>query len=67
MIKNILIIDIKIGNRPLQGTKLLVNIEINLSRGESIILQPVIPHALQPKPIHIVRDCLPWEPHFLNK
>ena len=52
-------IAISVGNRPLQGTKLLVNMAINLSRGESIILQPIIPAALQPNPIHIVRHCLP--------
>ena len=41
---------INIGKRPLQGTKLLVIIAINFSRGESIILAPVTPHALHPNP-----------------
>lgn len=51
---NIVAIDIKNGKRPLQGTKLLVRIAISFSLGESIILQPVTPAALQPNPIHIV-------------
>ena len=34
----IVAIDIKNGNLPLHGTKLFVNIAINLSLGESIIL-----------------------------
>ena len=55
-----------IGNLPLQGTKLFVSIAINLSRGESIILQPVTPTALHPNPIHIVKACLPQEPHPPN-
>lgn len=37
----------------LHGTKLFVMIAINLSLGESIILHPVTPHALQPNPMHI--------------
>src|SRR5690554_6093765 len=52
----------RVGKRPLQGTKLLVRIAISLSRAESIIRQEVTPTALQPKPIHIVRDCFPWAP-----
>ena len=64
--KNIDIMEISKGNLPLQGTKLLVKIAINLSLGESIILQPVTPQALQPKPMHIVRDCFPCAPHFLK-
>lgn len=47
---NIIDIVIKNGNLPLQGTKLLVKIAINFSRGESIILQPITPAALQPNP-----------------
>lgn len=47
---NIDAIVIKNGKRPLQGTKLLVSIAINLSLGESIILAPTTPAALQPKP-----------------
>ena len=50
---------ISAGNRPLQGTKLLVSIAISRSLGESMMRQPVIPAALQPKPIAIVRDCFP--------
>lgn len=41
---------IKNGKRPLQGTKLLVSVAINLSLGESIILVPTTPAALQPNP-----------------
>ena len=47
---NIIDTVIKRGNLPLQGTKLLVKIAINFSLGESIILHPTTPHALQPKP-----------------
>ena len=49
----IVAIDIKNGNLPLHGTKLFVNIAINLSLGESIILHPVTPQALQPNPMHM--------------
>ena len=52
-------IAIKNGYLPLQGTKLLVTAAIILSRGESIILVPTTPAALQPKPIHIVIICFP--------
>ena len=45
----IVAIEIKNGNLPLQGTKLLVSIAINFSLGELIILQPVTPAALHPK------------------
>lgn len=45
---------IKKGNLPLHGTKLLVNIAINLSRGESMIRHPTQPAALQPNPMHMV-------------
>ncbi len=51
---NIVAIVIKNGNLPLHGTKLFVNMAINLSLGESIILQPVTPQLLQPNPIHMV-------------
>ena len=47
---NIIETVIKKGNLPLQGTKLLVKIAINFSRGESIILHPITPAALHPKP-----------------
>lgn len=52
-IKNMVIIAIMVGKRPLQGTKLLVIIAISRSLGESIIRQPTIPAALQPKPMHM--------------
>ena len=55
-----------VGKRPLHGTKLLVMIAINLSRGESIIRVPVTPTALQPNPIHIVSACFPHAWHFEN-
>ena len=55
-----------VGNLPLHGTKLFVTIAIKRSRGESIILQPTIPAALQPNPIHIVSACLPQAEHRLN-
>ena len=64
--KNIPIIEIRSGKRPLQGTKLFVNIAISLSLGESIMRHPIIPQALQPNPMHIVSDCFPWQPHFLK-
>ena len=65
-IKNIVISEIMVGNRPLQGTKLLVNTASNRSRGESIIRQPVTPAALHPKPIHIVSACFPQALQFLK-
>ena len=64
--KNMVIIEISIGNLPLHGTKEFVNIAINLSLGESIILQPETPTALQPNPIAIVSACFPQVLHFLN-
>ena len=66
LIKNIVIRVINVGNLPLHGTKALVNIAINFSLFESIILHPTTPQALHPKPIHIVRDCLPLAPALLN-
>ena len=63
---NIVAIDIKNGNLPLHGTKLFVRIAINLSLGESIILHPVTPQALQPNPIHIVIICFPLQHAFLK-
>ena len=56
--KKMVISDIMVGKRPLQGTKLLVKIAINRSRGESMILQPITPQALQPNPIQMVRRCV---------
>ena len=52
--KNMVIMAIKVGKRPLQGTKLLVRIAMRRSRGDSMIRHPVTPQALQPKPMHIV-------------
>ena len=60
--KNIVIIAIKVGNLPLQGTKLFVTVAIIRSLGDSIIRQPVTPQALHPNPINIVRDCFPLVP-----
>ena len=57
---------IKKGNLPLQGTKQLVSMAINLSLLELIIRHPTTPAALQPKPMHIVRACFPEEQHFLK-
>ena len=54
--KNMVIIAIIVGNLPLHGTKLFVSIAISRSLGESIILHPVIPTALQPKPIHMNKE-----------
>ena len=51
--KNIPMIAISAGKRPLQGTKLLVRIANSRSRGESMMRQPTIPAALQPKPMHM--------------
>ena len=59
--KNMEIRAIRVGNRPLQGTRLLVKIAIRRSLGESIMRQPVTPAALQPKPMHKVRACFPQE------
>ena len=64
---NIVAMVIKNGNLPLHGTKLLVNIAINLSLGESIILHPVTPQLLQPNPIHMVIICFPLQHAFLKK
>ena len=49
----------RVGKRPLQGTRLLVRAATSRSRGESMIRQPTTPAALQPKPMHMVRACLP--------
>ena len=65
--KSITIIAIKIGNLPLQGMMLFVNIAINRSCGLSIMRQPVTPQALHPIPIAIVRLCLPCALHFEKK
>ncbi len=57
--KNMVMMAIRVGNRPLQGTKLLVSMAMSRSRGESMMRQPTTPAALQPKPMHMVRACLP--------
>ena len=48
-----------VGNRPLHGIKLFVRIAISRSFGDSMILHPVTPQALQPSPIAIARLCFP--------
>ena len=48
-----LLIAIKKGYRPLQGTNELVIAAIILSLGDSIILVPTTPAALQPNPMHM--------------
>lgn len=55
-----------VGNLPLHGTKLFVKMAIIRSLGESIILAPTTPTALQPNPMHMVRACFPQAWHFLN-
>ena len=50
----------------MQGTKLLVMMAINRSRGESMMRQPMIAAALQPKPMAMVKACFPQAEHFLN-
>ena len=50
------------GKRPLQGTSELVRMAIRRSRGESMMRHPVTPAALHPRPINIVRLCLPHDP-----
>lgn len=55
-IKNIVSIEIIVGNLPLQGTKLFVSIASSLSRGESMIRHPTTPAALHPNPIHMLEQ-----------
>ena len=57
--KNIVIIAIKVGKRPLHGTKLFVSMARRRSLGESIIRQPTTPAALHPNPIAIQSACFP--------
>lgn len=52
-------IQIKNGNLPLHGIKLFVRIDTSFSLGESIILHPTTPAALQPSPMHMVSACFP--------
>ena len=65
-IKKSVIRRIRVGKRPLQGTRELVRIAISRSLGESMIRQPTTPAALQPKPIAMVRHCFPQAQHFLK-
>ena len=51
------------GKRPLQGIKLLVRMASRRSLGESMIRQPTTPAALQPRPMHMLRACLPQPWH----
>ena len=55
-----------VGQRPLHREKLLVMIATSRSRGLSITRVATTPAALQPKPMHIVRACLPWAPARRN-
>ena len=56
---------IRVGKRPLQGTKLLVMMAISRSLGLSMMRQPTTPAALQPKPMHMDgRFMLPGLPFF---
>lgn len=52
-IKNIEMMTMNVGNRPLHGTKLFVMMAIIRSLGESMIRQPITPAALQPNPMHM--------------
>ena len=50
---------IRVGKRPLQGTRALVSTASSRSRSLSMMRQPVTPAALQPRPIIMHRLCLP--------
>ena len=52
----------RVGKRPLQGTKALVRIAMSRSRGLWVIRQPMMPQALHPSPMHMVRACRPCAP-----
>lgn len=54
--KNMVMMAIMVGKRPLHGTKLLVIMAIRRSLGESMIRQPMIPAALHPKPMHMTAE-----------
>lgn len=56
--KNMEIMAIRVGNLPLQGTKLLVIMAMSRSLGESMMRQPTMPAALHPNPIHMVLESL---------
>ena len=62
--KKMVMTETKSGNRPLQGIKLLVKVAIKRSRGESMILHPTTPAALQPSPMHIESACFPQVLHL---
>ena len=64
--KNMDIMAIRVGNLPLQGTKLLVIMAMIRSLGESMMRHPTIPAALHPNPMHMVRACLPQAWQLLN-
>ncbi len=64
--KNMVRTAIKVGNLPLQGTKLFVSMASSRSLGESMMRQPMTPAALQPNPMHMVSACLPQAQHRLN-
>ena len=64
--KNMVRSAMRVGKRPLQGTKLLVRMAISRSRGLSMMRQPITPQALQPKPMHMVRLCRPQAPEHLK-
>ncbi len=61
--KKIAISAIRVGNLPLQGTKLLVRMARRRSLSESMIRQPVTPAALQPNPMAMHSACFPqaWQ------
>ena len=63
-VMNIAAINIWVGQRPLHSEKLLVMIAISRSRGLSITRVETTPAALQPKPMHMVKACLPCAPVF---
>ena len=55
-----------VGQRPLHSEKLLVMMAMSRSRGLSMMRVDTTPAALHPKPMHIVRACLPWAPARRN-
>ena len=57
--KNRVMMAIRVGNFPLQGTSEEVRMAMSRSLGLSMIRQPVTPQALQPRLMHMVRACLP--------
>lgn len=62
----IVAMQIRNGNLPLQGIKLFVKIDTSFSLGESIILHPTTPAALQPSPMHMVSACFPRSTCFFE-